>query len=897
MSSSPLSSSLNCSYFSSTSSLIFLTEARRCCASKASSAGTTTSANEDASAAFTAFAGVDPAHRAEVSDVANCFRARETNRIPLGRVIHDVSPGTKAKIFKSGKGLEGYLRQFPSAFIVEKIGNDKFLTLVDERLREQCASVAAPASPQIKARMSLERLAELDDVRRTHIAKARGLPLPEKAAPGNAKLIPVVKDDSKKDAWTDAVSATTTTGTADSAENADAEAAADGAGEDESAASQQQQQQQPATDATGKPLPDAGDVNKELMLRVRACLPGENQWYRVVAVHNSLYRGTTVQVAPFLAFLRNAPKYFWVDADGDFVCRRLPYHTAPPPNLKSIAMSKAEREDRLAALFSPTGRRSNSNNSNNSSGGGAASSDKRSERNSEWGDVRNAPTSQDVYEILRYIPIHWTEFGGLQMPDVVRKKHIRIASKLTWFARQPRFFDLRWIGGTCEIRRAPVLHPTEHNLTKEEAEKLLQARIEEDARYGQPLVLLQARGHHTAGLSVSLPATMDPARAVAAAQQAASSSSSSSKPAAESKSSTVPDAPAAPAAPVSTMSVAINAATSSSANVEAVQKALVRIAPGYFITSDAVIRRATKKMSDDDLLLAAEKMPLMVERLFVRSKTNPRHTLSLYRRKLGVDESMWKPAFVEELENSPNLQLLGVLMTHLCAQWDRTHFLYVRLPDSGKIATGGFDDMVAFMRQHPNAFRMGEFFVKRNDLSDPTSADADPEPTSKIVMTTKQLEDNPYHQLIDLASVFHYLTPETDSVSLSHYVDASSPAMRSVLPPRILTILQAYPEMFNCREVAPGSFAVSRAQTGAHAEQEAALNTMTKDDAVQQLVAIIPPRGVDIAHLEATMPQQLRRAIVRLFGAGGVASLVHEYAARFHLVRNPPYTTVFVRKQ
>src|SRR3989338_6263652 len=72
----------------------------------------------------------------EINDVANCFRMAQSNRIPLGKVIHGVPPGTKTKIFKSGKGLEGYLRQFPSAFAIEKVGNDKFLLLVDERLRE-----------------------------------------------------------------------------------------------------------------------------------------------------------------------------------------------------------------------------------------------------------------------------------------------------------------------------------------------------------------------------------------------------------------------------------------------------------------------------------------------------------------------------------------------------------------------------------------------------------------------------------------------------------------------------------------------------------------------------------------------------------------------------------------
>lgn len=73
--------------------------------------------------------------------------------------------------------------------------------------------------------------------------------------------------------------------------------------------------------------------------------------------------------------------------------------------------------------------------------------------------------------------------------------------------------------------------------------------------------------------------------------------------------------------------------------------------------------------------------------------------------------------------------------------------------------------------------------------------------------------------------------------------------------------------------------------------------TMTKEEAVEKLIAIVPARGVDIAHIEATMPQTLRRAIVRLFGAGGVAGLVTEHLDRFHVVKNPPYQTIFVRQR
>lgn len=94
-----------------------------------------------------------------------------------------------------------------------------------------------------------------------------------------------------------------------------------------------------------------------------------------------------------------------------------------------------------------------------------------------WGSQMAVPTKEDVYEILRYVPINWGNFGNLNIPAKIKKKHIRSSSVLMWFRRQPHYFELRNMSGTIEVRRSPILHPEHHNMTLEEAKAMVEHGI------------------------------------------------------------------------------------------------------------------------------------------------------------------------------------------------------------------------------------------------------------------------------------------------------------------------------------------------------------------------------------------------------------------------------------
>lgn len=94
-----------------------------------------------------------------------------------------------------------------------------------------------------------------------------------------------------------------------------------------------------------------------------------------------------------------------------------------------------------------------------------------------WGSAQAVPTKEDVYEILKYVPLNWGNFGSLHIPPKIKKKHIRSSFTLLWFRRQPYYFELRNMGGTTEIRRSPVLHPGHHKMTPEEARAFVERGI------------------------------------------------------------------------------------------------------------------------------------------------------------------------------------------------------------------------------------------------------------------------------------------------------------------------------------------------------------------------------------------------------------------------------------
>lgn len=94
-----------------------------------------------------------------------------------------------------------------------------------------------------------------------------------------------------------------------------------------------------------------------------------------------------------------------------------------------------------------------------------------------WGTPQAVPQKEDVYEILKYVPLNWGNFGSLSIPPNVKKKYIRSSFTLLWFRRQPYYFELRNMGGTTEIRRSPMLHPEHHNMTIEEAKAYVEQGI------------------------------------------------------------------------------------------------------------------------------------------------------------------------------------------------------------------------------------------------------------------------------------------------------------------------------------------------------------------------------------------------------------------------------------
>lgn len=94
-----------------------------------------------------------------------------------------------------------------------------------------------------------------------------------------------------------------------------------------------------------------------------------------------------------------------------------------------------------------------------------------------WGSQACVPTKEDVYEILRYVPLNWGNFGSLNIPPQVKKKHIRCAATMQWFRRQPHYFELRNMNGTIEIRRSPALHPEHHGMTADQAKAWVEQGI------------------------------------------------------------------------------------------------------------------------------------------------------------------------------------------------------------------------------------------------------------------------------------------------------------------------------------------------------------------------------------------------------------------------------------
>lgn len=466
-----------------------------------------------------------------------------------------------------------------------------------------------------------------------------------------------------------------------------------------------------------------------------------------------------------------------------------------------------------------------------------------------WGSSSGVPTAEDVYEILKYVPIHWGNMGALNLPTAVKKKHIRIASFLLWLRRQPKYFEVRNIAGTLEVRRAVPLHPEQHGKTQEEADQWLAERI--------------SSGEHN-GITG--------------------------------------------AGDVGTNSLAATA----------IYKFLIRVTPGYFVAPELLFMRYTKKgLTPTELSQIVKEHPSVFETVTLPGG------FMLIRRRTGADSSKWRDEFVADCCSVPSdIGGLFALMGRSSVCWDRPEYLYVRLLDKEKIEVGGYEGMLALMKRHPLVFKMGDTFFKRVDHSDPTSLD-EIEPTGKEEKLFKKVEENVYHGHRDIALIFHYVSPDDSVVNIAQLNECASPAIQAELPPRIVSILQMFPDLFHCKETAPGVFSIrkvvqkSGAQSmkpvqygsgffhpaGTDGTSTSALNNglnsglddtmddmlmgdddtdaMTRKETVEAVKGLIPARGVEIDQLAQWLSMSLRKNVATHFET--LPSLLHANMDKFSI--------------
>ncbi|RNF00052.1 hypothetical protein TraAM80_07828 [Trypanosoma rangeli] len=491
-----------------------------------------------------------------------------------------------------------------------------------------------------------------------------------------------------------------------------------------------------------------------------------------------------------------------------------------------------------------------------------------------WGAASNVPTRQDVYEILKYVPVSWGNFGNLNIPAPVKKKHIRIASALQWFRRQPFYFELRNLAGTTEIRRSILLHPEAHGLTPEEAHERLQLKIAKGE--ANSLAPVNAEGE-------------------------------------------------------------VLAATEASQHTNILVKFIARVCPGYFVPISLLMQRYTKKnLTPGELLACAKGNPDQFEVIHLKYADN-----LLLRKRVGADSVRWKYGFVEDLERHPeDVRGLIILMGRVCSTWDRPHYVYVRLTEEEKVLVGGFEGMMSILQRHPMVFRVGENFISRVDLSDPLSLrESEPSPDDMASRVAIR-EENPYQTPRDLAVVFHYVAPEDEPCTAGFFLHCASPAMRAVLPPRIVTLLQLFPDLFVCKETSPGVFLMRKAKKRAHrvagvfakdpaqegrggaaagapaplgrqqipketsgADGEALgmeeafeeNESLSREEAVQAVRALVPPGGVEASRLLLWASLAVQQAANQHYG--GVLKLVEANRAHFRVQEGSESKTIYPARE
>ncbi|RNF25801.1 uncharacterized protein Tco025E_02056 [Trypanosoma conorhini] len=491
-----------------------------------------------------------------------------------------------------------------------------------------------------------------------------------------------------------------------------------------------------------------------------------------------------------------------------------------------------------------------------------------------WGAAPNVPTRQDVYEILKYVPVSWGNFGNLSIPAAKKKKHIRIASTLQWFRRQPFYFELRNLAGTTEIRRSILLHPEAHGLTPEEAHERLQLKIAKGE--ANSLAPVNAEGE-------------------------------------------------------------VLAATEASQHTTILSKFIARVCPGYFVPISLIMQRYTKKNLTAGELLACAKGNLdQFEVIQLKYTDTP-----LLRKRIGADSLRWKHGFVEDFERHPeDVRGLIILMGRVCSTWDRPHYVYVRLTEEEKVVVGGFEGMMNILQRHPMVFRVGANFISRVDPSDPLSLrESEPSPEDMASRVAIR-EENPYQTPRELAVVFHYVAPDDEPCTAAFFLQCASPAMRAVLPPRIVTLLQLFPDLFVCKETSPGVFLMRKAkkrtqreadvfaEDAAQAGREKAAfdapsrperprqttkeaagaddevlgwedafeenDAFSREEAVRAVKALVPAGGVEASRLLLWASLAVQQAANQHYG--GVLKLVEANSAHFRVQDSPESKMIYPAK-
>ncbi|KAG5479275.1 hypothetical protein LSCM4_01867 [Leishmania orientalis] len=481
-----------------------------------------------------------------------------------------------------------------------------------------------------------------------------------------------------------------------------------------------------------------------------------------------------------------------------------------------------------------------------------------------WASESVVPTKEDVYEILKYVPVNWGSIGNLNLPPDVRKRHIRTSSMLVWFRRQPFYFELRDMNGTLEIRRSIVLHPEAHGMTKEEAWEVLELQLA------------------TGEANSLVPLGVD----------------------------------GAPLRPTE------------SAFDRGVTKFVYRVCPTYFAPLSLTMQRYIKKNLTEPMLLAfVRRFPQDFEVLTSRYSDTP-----LVRRRAGADSARWLSDFVADLESYPeDVRAILVLCNVLCVAWDRPEYIYVRLSPREQEIVGGYAGMQTVLSRHPAIFRVGRYFVCRADPSNPlTQRELEPA-ADDVTAVAPMCAENPYQSPKELALVFHYVMPEGEPCTAAYLVDCSSPAMRSVLPPRLVTIVQLFPQMFACTETSPGVYSIRkvkqsarRATLGAAAakrdghstdagapaldgscggEEEDAIQMledeladeehMTREEVLQAVRMLIPESGVEAPQLLLWASMGVQRAANEYYG--GLLRLVEALPAHFRVVTNEHTKMIYKR--